>query len=192
MRAVGAEHALPWALALALLVVQAVAAADTAASAPWPGVSRNQKYVLPARPSGEDWGAPRSPAAQGALARSYAALAAAEAPSSSPKFRLPPRPPSWANFTEVLAELQAGGQAQPAPGRASAEVVRHQLSPALSPGFAQPPGPARSRAEVDAAGFVTTSGLNFVVDGKIKLFSGTNAYFLLNRCAGLHHVCCVI
>ena len=193
MGAIHAAHALAWAMALALLSGQAMAAADTAASAPWPGVSRNQKYMLPARPSGEDWGAPRSPVAQSALALSYTALAAAEAPSSSPKFRLPPRPPSWANFSEGLKELQAGGQAQPAPSHADAEAPGSELIPALSPGFAQPPGMARSRAEASAAGFVATSGPNFVVDGKIKIFSGTNAHFLLSRCSSvqsctLHHL----
>ena len=193
MGAMRAAHALVWALALA---GQALAAADTAASAPWPGFGRNQKYVLPARPSGGEWAAPAmGPAAQTALARSYAALAAAEAPSTTPKFRLPPRPQNWGgNFSAVLAELQAGEQAQPlsAPSRATTEAVRPQMSPAPSPGSAQPPSPARPRAEADASGFVTTSGTNFVVKGKVKFFSGTNAYFLLNRCARLHHACCVI
>ena len=60
------------------------------------------------------------------LARSYAALAAAEAPSSGPKFRLPPRPRSWGgNFSAVLAELQAGGRPRhhPTQGRSNGEAV---------------------------------------------------------------------
>ena len=191
MGAMRAAHALVWALVLAR---QAVAAAETAASAPWPGFNRNQKYVLPARPNAEDWAAPSlGPAAQSALTRSYAALAAAEAPSSTPKFQLPPRPRNWGgNFSAVLAELQAIEQAPPrsAPSPATAEAARPQRSPALGPGTA--PGPARPKAAAEASGFVTTSGTNFVVDGKIKFFSGTNAYFLLNRCARPHHACRVI
>ena len=58
-----------------------------------------------------------------------------------------------------------------------------EASPALSPGSALPPAPATSRAKAGAAGFVTTSGTNFMLDGKIKFFSGTNAHFLLNRFA---------
>ena len=186
MGAMPAAHALVRALALALLSGQAVAGAGTAASAPWPGLSRNQEYVLQARPGGDGWSAPPSPAAQSALARSGAALAAAEAPSSGPKFRLPPRPQNWGgNFSAMLAELQAGGQSRhhPMQGQGNGEAVGPEGSPALSPGSAQPPAPATSRAAAGAAGFVTTSGTNFMVDGEIKFFSGTNAPFLLNRYA---------
>ena len=186
MVAMRAAHALVWALALALLTRQATAVADMAASAPWPGLSRDQAYVLPARPSGEERSAPRSPAAQSALARSYAALAAAEAPSSRPKLKLPPRPRSWGgNLSALLAELQAGGQPQyhPVQGHGNGEAVRPEASPALSPASAPPPAPPTPRAKAGAASFVTTSGTNFVLNGKIKLFSGTNAHFLLNRFA---------
>ena len=181
-----AAHALVWALALALLASQAMAVEDMAASAPWPGSSRNQEYVLPARPSREEKGAPRLPAAQSALAHSYAAVATAEAPNTTPKFRLPPRPRSWGgNFSVVLAELQAGGQPRhhPMQDYADGKAIGPEASPALSPGSAQPPASATVIATAGAAGFVTTSGTNFVVDGKIKFFSGTSAHNLLNRFA---------
>ncbi|KAK9839413.1 hypothetical protein WJX81_000612 [Elliptochloris bilobata] len=181
------ELALALALGLATLhthATNAYASADTAASiagAPWSGFHGGRSSVPPGDESAADerW--------QSALPLSAVAPRAARAPDSSPKFRLPPRPPSFDNYSSAeIATLVAGAQRQPARSTSGANAVA--TWPVPSPASASSPGTARAKAATSLAstqpagkGFVSTSGANFMVDGKIKFFAGTNAHFLLLR-----------
>lgn len=65
------------------------------------------------------------------------------------------------------------------------EVQPIGLNPPATSDGAQP-----ETAPVPVSGFVHRSGQNFVVNGSVHFFPGSNDYFLILRCANL--CCCVL
>lgn len=177
--------------------------------APAPGFDRSQKFRLPQRPGGE-WNlaaasAPQAQSQPAGNARIVAAPAAAEqvqAPGLSPKYQLPGRPRNG-DFAATLSAMLADYQGHPMPMPPAqavpyAAIEQAAASPTGSPGFSRdprlilPPRPTEewrpvpisnlTREEAVTTGFVTTSGTNFVLDGKIIQFAGNNGYFVILRC----------
>ena len=229
--ACGLVWALGLALAVACAAAQPPAelAADQA-PAPAPGFDRGQKFLLPRRPEGWTL-AGNAVAGKGLPGAQYAAapapVRAEQAPAPlaqfGPKYQLPGRPTdgdfaaSLSTLGKTLADYQLHSlptskvETQPLNAR-----VEEAASPSSSPGFPRdaryilPPRPTEEwrpatdftrEEQVAPTGFVKTAGTNFVLDGKVVQFAGTNGYFVILRC-GTHlapqiskyiftdHLCC--
>ena len=210
--------ALVLALAVAGAAAQPLAelAADQA-PAPAPGFDRGQKFLLPKRPEGWTVAANAVageglPGAQVAAAPAPVRAEQAPAPLApfGPKYQLPGQPTdsdiaaSLSTLGEMLADYQLHSmptskvETQPLSAR-----VEEAASPSSSPGFSRdaryilPPRPTEewrpatdfTREEQAApTGFVKTEGPNFVLDGKVVQFAGTNGYFVILRCAPMLHL----
>ena len=187
------------------------------APAPAPGFDRGQKFLLPRRPEGWSLAASAVageglPGAQSAAAPAPVRAEQAPAPLApfGPKYRLPERPTdgdfaaSLSTLGEMLADYQLHSmptskvETEPLSAR-----VEEAASPSSSPGFSRdaryilPPRPTEEwrpatdftrEEQVAPTGFVKTEGTNFVLDGKVVEFAGTNGYFVILRCANIKHL----
>ena len=107
------------------------------------------------------------------------------------KYKLGPQPASLQKLTTHSFESGSSGSSDfnrsdkyllPSP------PVDNSFAPLQNEGFA-----ASVAAKVEAAGnigFVKTSGTNFVLNGKITYFSGSNDYFLILRCSAHQRCIC--
>ena len=190
--------------------------AEDPAPAPAPGFDRGQKFLLPKKPEG--WSVAANavageglPGAQHAAAPAPVRSEQASAPlvPVGPKYRLPGRPTdgNFAASLSTLGEMLADYQLHSLPtSKVETQLlsgIEEAPSPSGSPGF---PGDARyilpprpteewrpatdlGREEQAApTGFVKTLGANFVLDGKVVQFAGTNGYFVILRWAPITHL----
>ena len=180
--------------------VPADATAALAAAAPAPEFVRAEKYILAPKPSqGNPQAFTPSPGLSTAT-RETASLAADTAPAPSSgfvreeKYILAPKPSpvvynssSGASYaTNETASLAASVET-------STEFTENSRFPRHA-NYLLPNQPAKAEmenaitegAKTEAApaavsGFVTTSGQNFILNGKIHFFPGSNDYFLILR-----------
>ena len=216
--ACGLVWALCLALAIAGAAAQSPAElAAGQAPAPAPGFDRGQKFLLPRRPEGWTLAANAVageglPGAQSAAAPAPVRAEQAPAPLApfGPKYRLPGRPTDgdFAASLSTLGEMLADYQLHSVPTskvetQPLSASVEEAASPSSSPGFSRdaryilPPRPTEEwrpatdftrEEQVAPTGFVKTEGTNFVLDGKIVQFAGTNGYFVILRCAPILHL----
>jgi len=185
---------------LAAAPVAAPAAAEQAAAP-----ALGPKYQLPQRPGSGNFASTLSAvtAIRSFLAAAPADAGQAAAPGLGAKYELPQRPTNE-DLSTTLGALLADYEGHPmdmpqqsASSFASAEAATPAAGPGSfprDPRLVLPPRPTEewrpanlsSREEQASTGFVSAVGTNFVLDGKIIEFAGTNGYFLILRCQPNH------